>query len=226
MASRLWPSAGTLMLVSALVMGLSACSGGSAPESASAPVSPSASSVSDSLSPSSSPSAATLPAGAQEVRAPQIGVSFAAPPRWKAIDRSLAGNSELLTEIARTSGQSEATLRTLLTQVEVFVAGPPSNGFAPNINVFGLAGGDMPSADQIRTEVGSIGTVSAIDEVPSTMGTVTVTTYTATLAGAKVAAQQIYAATSRGLAIITVTTNDAKQTATLASMVLASFRAI
>jgi hypothetical protein len=90
----------------------------------------------------------------------KIHTAFAAPKTWTAMDAaklgSMAADSPAFKELEQRTGYSAQQLAQFLAHVDLFLAGPPVRGYAPNIQAVVLPVLEMPSDDAIRTEIAGV----------------------------------------------------------------------
>ncbi len=104
--------------------------------------------------------AVVLPAGYRWRTVQKVHTAFAAPKTWTAMDAaklsSAAADSPAFKELEARTGYSAQQLSQFLAHVDLFLAGPPVRGYAPNIQAVVLPVLEMPSDEAIRTEIAGV----------------------------------------------------------------------
>ena len=138
--------------------GLAGCSGGDDPDAA-APSGSTGAASSATASPSPVASVA-LPAGSEWATAADSGLRFAVPDTWEPIDAAAlaAGESNAaVDQLLETMGVTQEEFVQSMAGMELMVMGPAESNFAPNVNVVPNALSELPPAENLASELSSIG---------------------------------------------------------------------
>jgi hypothetical protein len=186
------------------------------------PVSSSASSPT-----ASQQSSATLPPGHRWRTDEKVHTTFAAPETWTAIDAAKLGeasaDSPELKEMADRMGVTVQQFKRAFANVELFLAGPPVAGFAPNINALVLPVAEMPSDAAIRAEIGRIASAApTLRHSRTPVGDALEVAYPIKTAGRTVHVHSLLLDTRDGVLELTIAAPDEATASSLAADVLAS----
>ncbi|HMM94831.1 hypothetical protein [Phycicoccus sp.] len=189
-------------------------------------------------SPSTTPSAEPSPSSSAEPSAPpgtqwvtgeRSGLRFAVPEDWKVLELTKvleSGDQDALARIAQQMNLPVAQVKAAARSVDVAVFGPPSRGFAPNLNVQTLPLEVMPTEAQTRMVLKMIGaTVASYEEVTTPVGRGHVTGYTLPVDTNTATGRQLTVIGPKGVVVLTVTDVDVDRADTVLGMLRASLHA-
>jgi hypothetical protein len=149
--------AAALGFASCLLVGLAACS----PDNGQAEPSSSVSASSSKASSRSAP-APTLPKGHRWRTIDDVHVTFAAPDTWTALDPAKLGalsvDSPEMKALAKKLGMTSKQVTQFMANVDLYLAGPLVEGYAPNIQAVVLPLDELPSDAALAQEIGRVAT--------------------------------------------------------------------
>lgn len=226
-----------------LIGSLGACARGSGadPTGASLSVAPSTGTTVPTATESGTATDAATPTSTDEkvlengiVRARRAGLSFAAPAGWQAVDPTMlmsVGADAVPDFFARLAKTSGVTVKQLADQIgraaDVVVLGPPARGFAPNISVVPSVLLYLPSADELRREMTSVGATGVLVRDRDTpIGRARVVSATLRVGTATVASRSIIVEHGGHVSTITVSSTGPARSDALVDDVIASLAAL
>ncbi|WP_299444928.1 hypothetical protein [uncultured Phycicoccus sp.] len=211
------PAAGTAAATAA-VLALSGCGlvarfGSDGPASTGSSAAASAAAPSAPDGPGQAP--ASAPAGTTVVEAGRARIRFAVPESWEVVDFTdllEQADADELEAAADGMNLTAGQFRAAASNTDLGVFGPPTADFAPNINVQLSPVEEVPSAEQMRTGLTTIGAdVQDVLDVTTPLGPGRVTVYRLDVAGTTAYGRQLGVKGPGGVALITVSHGDAEQ---------------
>ncbi len=101
-----------------------------------------------------------LPAGSEWATAADSGLRFAVPDTWEPIDAAALASGEsnaAVDQLLETMGVTQEEFVQSMAGMELMVMGPAESNFAPNVNVVPNALSELPPAENLASELSSIG---------------------------------------------------------------------
>ena len=194
--------------------------------------SPTSSTTSSSSAPASPSKAATpaLPKGYRWRTIEKVHTTFAAPDSWTAIDPAQLGkisaDSPEIQKLAARMGVSSSQVAAFLSQVDLYLAGPPVKGYSPNIQAVVLPLAELPSDAALSTQLGRAAIRKPTLRHQSTpVGEVVTAGFSMKVGTKVVVARSLYFDTDEGILNLTVGAPDDRSADRLAATVLRSVHA-
>ena len=189
---------------------LTGCAG--APDASPGGSSPATSVTSTTSSP---PAAApVLPDGNRWRTVAKVHTTFAAPASWTALDpaklSTLSADSPELKSLADKLGVSPAQVSQFLSHVDLYLAGPPVKGYAPNIQAVVLPMAELPSEAALTAQLSQLsgGEPPSIAALHSPVGEGTSAAFTMDVTGRTIYVRSLYFDTPDGILNLTVGAPD------------------
>ena len=205
--------------------GLAGCSGGDDPDAA-------APSVSSSAASSASPSAAApvvLPSGSEWATAADSGLRFAVPDTWEPIDAAALASGEsnaAVDQLLETMGVTREEFVQSMAGMELMVMGPAESNFAPNVNVVPNALSELPPAENLASELSSIGATTGTPSDETTpLGPAILVPYSLQSGELDIKGRSIVTGGPNGFVTITVSHVDDKAADAVAATLLETLSA-
>ena len=187
--------------------------------------------------PAPTPAAATVdPAGpvitGGRVTARRAGLSFEVPDGWQAIEPSSAANAgasvmpDSFRALAQQSGlTADEFLKRISRAMDVMVMGRPRRGFADNVSVIPTPTSQLPSPDEMRSQLETAGaSVERVDRTTTPVGRAIVAKSRIPLATTLVASRSIAVELDGRITYITVSASDPDTADSIADGILRSLR--
>jgi hypothetical protein len=175
----------------------------------------------------SAKTSASLPAGHRWRTVEKVHVAFAAPDTWTAMDRTAVGKgvsgNPAVKELAKRTGMTVEQLQGFLERVDLYLAGPPADGFAPNLQAVVLPVAELPSDAAITQELGRVASSGpTLHHVRTAVGAGLDATFVIETAGKQIHSHSLILDTPDGVLDITVATLDEQASSSMVSTLLSS----
>lgn len=177
----------------------------------------------DPATPTTAPSA---PDGTTMVEARRAGIRFAVPDSWEIVDFTELleqADAAELEAVAEGMNLTAAQFRAAASNTDLGAFGPPSAGFAPNVNVQLAPVEEVPSAAEMRRGLTMVGAdVQDVQDVTTPLGPGRVTIYRLGVDGTTAYGRQLAVRGPGGVALVTVSHGDAEQAERVEAVLRAS----